>query len=146
YSAHPEIEFGGASDHAALRICGAWSSICRSAQVWTLIKEKKMATSNTPTFTVLVNFSDSNGVNPNGGLIIDAAGDLFGTTTSTTGSNGPYFYSTVFEIAKTAGGYASTQTMLVSFNGIIETGAELGLIDGAGDLFGTTVLGGSIAA
>ena len=47
------------------------------------------------------------------GLIIDAAGDLFGTTYS-GGANGD---GTVFEIAKTAGGYASTPTTLVSFNG-----------------------------
>ena len=50
---------------------------------------------------------------------------------------------TVFEIAKTSGGYASTLTTLVSFN--ITNGAQpnAGLImDAAGDLFGTTVSGG----
>ena len=51
---------------------------------------------------------------------------------------------TVFEIAKTAHGYASTPTTLVSFNG--DNGwALLGTLiaDHHGDLFGTTVLGGS---
>ena len=47
------------------------------------------------------------------GLIADAAGDLFGTTTC-GGANGD---GTVFEIAKTGSGYASTPTTLVSFNG-----------------------------
>ena len=50
---------------------------------------------------------------PFGGLIADANGDLFGTTDG-GGANGD---GTVFEIAKTATGYASTPTTLVSFNG-----------------------------
>ena len=50
---------------------------------------------------------------PYAGLIADAAGDLFGTTYG-GGANGD---GTVFEIAKTAGSYASTPTTLVSFNG-----------------------------
>jgi uncharacterized repeat protein (TIGR03803 family) len=43
-------------------------------------------------------------------LIADHNGDLFGTTTG-GGANG---FGTVFEIAKTASGYASTPTTLVS--------------------------------
>ena len=46
---------------------------------------------------------------------------------------------TVFEIVKTAGGYASTPTTLVSFNGTNGERPEGGLIaDSNGDLFGTT--------
>ena len=48
-----------------------------------------------------------------GNLIADAHGDLFGTTAG-GGANGA---GTVFEIAKTAAGYASTPITLVSFNG-----------------------------
>ena len=48
---------------------------------------------------------------PLGSLIADANGDLFGTT-AVGGANGD---GTVFEIAKTAAGYASTPTTLVSF-------------------------------
>ena len=45
----------------------------------------------------------------------------------------------MFEIAKTASGYASTPTTLVSFNGTDGREPFAGLIaDGAGDLFGTT--------
>ena len=72
---------------------------------------------------------------PPAGLIADAAGDLFGTTKS-GGANGD---GTVFEIAKTSAGYASTPTVLASFNGADGTFQSAGLIaDAAGDLFGTT--------
>ena len=56
----------------------------------------------------LVSFSGSGdgGDFPIGGLIADANGDLFGTTAG-GGADGA---GTVFEIAKTATGYASTPT------------------------------------
>ena len=63
--------------------------------------------------TTLVSFNGTNGRHRQAGLIADAAGDLFGTTAS-GGANGD---GTVFEIAKTGSGYASTPTTLVSFNG-----------------------------
>jgi uncharacterized repeat protein (TIGR03803 family) len=66
----------------------------------------------------LVSFNDTNGSLPTAGLIADAHGDLFGTTEG-GGANG---IGTVFEIAKTAHGYASTPATLVSFNGF--NGAE----------------------
>ena len=89
----------------------------------------------TATLTTLVIFNDANGAFPDGDLIADANGDLFGTT-SGSGANGD---GTVFEIAKTAGGYASTPTTLVSFNGANGAVPEGGLIaDANGDLFGTT--------
>jgi len=50
----------------------------------------------------------------------------------------------VFEIAKTASGYASTPTTLVTFNGSNGETPVAGLIaDAAGDLFGTTQAGGA---
>ena len=64
-----------------------------------------------PELTTLVNFNGTVGMNPSGNLIADAHGDLFGTTIA-GGANGD---GTVFEIAKTAHGYASTPTTLVSF-------------------------------
>ena len=85
-------------------------------------------------------FNVTNGANPLGSLIADANGDLFGTTTN-GGASGD---GTVFEIAKTAAGYASTPTTLVSFNG--RNGANpLGslIADANGDLFGTTENGGA---
>src|SRR5581483_7459043 len=50
----------------------------------------------------------------------------------------------VFEIAKTAGAYASTPTTLVSFTGSTFDGPHSGLLaDAAGDLFGTTFQDGA---
>ena len=92
------------------------------------------------TLVTLVSFNGANGTLPVAGLIADAAGDLFGTTAS-GGANGD---GTVFELAKTGGGYASTPTTLLSFNGANGAGPVSGLIaDTAGDLFGTTPSGGA---
>ncbi|MBV9859054.1 MAG: Hint domain-containing protein [Alphaproteobacteria bacterium] len=93
-----------------------------------------------PTPITLVSFNGGNGATPDGGLLMDSAGDLFGTTDS-GGANGD---GTVFEIANTASGYASTPTTLVSFDGSDGSGPFAGLIaDAAGDLFGTTQVGGA---
>ena len=92
--------------------------------------------------TTLVNFDTTHGATPVAGLIADAAGDLFGTT-QTGGANGD---GTVFEIVKTASGYASTPTVLFNFDFDGTHGAfpAAGLIaDAAGDLFGTTQTGGA---
>ena len=59
----------------------------------------------------LVSFNGSDGASPVAGLISDAEGNLFGTTSQ----GGPHDGGTVFEIAKTVNGYASTPTTLVSF-------------------------------
>ncbi|WP_338697753.1 choice-of-anchor tandem repeat GloVer-containing protein [Bradyrhizobium sp. 26S5] len=88
----------------------------------------------------LASFNGTNGANPLGALIEDGAGNLFGTTEA-GGANGD---GTVFEIANTSTGYASTPTTLVSFNGANGAMPETGLtFDAAGNLFGTTTLGGA---
>ena len=89
----------------------------------------------TATLTTLVSFNGAKGESPEGALIVDSNGDLFGTTASGGANN----YGTVFEIAKTAGGYAGTPTTLVSFNaddGAFPEGSLI--VDFNGDLFGTT--------
>ena len=89
--------------------------------------------------TTLVSFTGANGEGPSGALIADAAGNLFGTTSS-GGVDGD---GTVFEIAKTLGGYAAAPTTLVSFTGADGSGTGCALVaDAAGDLFGTTSSGG----
>jgi uncharacterized repeat protein (TIGR03803 family) len=94
--------------------------------------------------TTLVSFDSLDGVLPEGSLITDANGDLFGTTAT----GGPGSLGTVFEIAKTQTGYASTPTTLVGFNGDGGEGAVLHgslIADSRGDLFGATEAGGSTA-
>ena len=96
--------------------------------------------------TTLVNFNGTNGAEPISGLIADAYGDLFGTTSigGNFTTNFGYGLGTVFEITKTDSGYASTPTTLVAFNGTDGGGPNSSLIaDANGDLFGTTGVGGS---
>ena len=100
---------------------------------------------STPTvlysFCLLPNCADGQG--PNGSLIFDAKGNLFGTTFGGGLSVGPSGGGTVFEIVKTAHGYASTLTTLIHFNTATGTGPSAGLIaDGKGNLFGTTANSG----
>jgi hypothetical protein len=83
--------------------------------------------------------ADANLAYPAGPLMIDAAGNLFGT-----GSQGVTGGGGVFEIAKTAGGYASTASLLGYFTGPNGYTPLGGLVaDPAGDLFGTTSVGGA---
>src|SRR5271165_4747763 len=89
--------------------------------------------------TTLLSFNGSDGAGPRAGLIADAAGDLFGTT-SLGGANGD---GTVFELVNNGGGLYTPVTLL-SFNGANGTNPYSGLIaDAAGDLFGTTNSGGA---
>jgi uncharacterized repeat protein (TIGR03803 family) len=102
------------------------------------IAKTKHGYASTP--TTLVSFNGDNGDFPLAGLIADAKGNLFGTTSG----GGAHNEGTVFEIAKTDGGYASTPTTLVSFNGDngLSPRSEL-LADADGNLFGTTDSGGA---
>jgi len=55
-----------------------------------------------PTLATLVTFNGGNGESPYAGVIIDANGNLFGTTEQ----GGAYGYGTVFEVVNMANGYA----------------------------------------
>ncbi len=80
--------------------------------------------------------SATTGASPNGDLIADSHGDLYGTTSS-GGSNGD---GTIFKFDPTTG----MITTLASF-GVTDTGIEPGsglIADAAGNLFGTTSQGG----
>ncbi|WP_315719821.1 MULTISPECIES: calcium-binding protein [unclassified Bradyrhizobium] len=100
----------------------------------------KTSTGYSSTPVVLASFSGTDGSAPQDALIIDAAGNLFGTTT-TGGAGG---YGTVYEIPKTASGYGSTPTVLVSFNGTNGANPMASLyMDASGNLFGTTTNGGA---
>jgi uncharacterized repeat protein (TIGR03803 family) len=86
--------------------------------------------------TTLATFTGANGADPRSGLTIDAAGNLFGTTFS----GGAYGLGTVFEYN------IDTHQLvtLASFNGADGANPVGGLlIDGHGDLWGTTSAGGA---
>src|SRR6516165_3334251 len=97
--------------------------------------------------TTLVSFNGTNGACPDAGLIADSSSNLFGTTSqggAFENAYGFFTYGTVFEIVKTASGYASSPTTLVSFNGTDGGSPFAGLIaDRSGNLFGTTLEGGA---
>lgn len=111
----------------------------------TVFEIVKTADGYASTPTVLVSASGGSGANAGIGqlhdtLIADADGNLFGTT-SAGGERG---YGTVFEIVKTANGYASTPTILVSFKGTNGVSPiDSLIIDAAGNLFGATYAGGT---
>ena len=81
---------------------------------------------------IVANFTGgADGANPGGRLLVDASGNLFGTTLS----GGAHGSGTVFELK--AG--ATTPTVLTSFSsGIVPSGSGNLVEDAAGDLFGTT--------
>jgi uncharacterized repeat protein (TIGR03803 family) len=91
------------------------------------------------TKTTLHSFAGgSDGINPFGGVIADAKGNLYGTTYQ----GGAHGDGTVFEIAADG-----TETVLYSFsdmNGSDGADPYAGLIrDGYGNLYGTTMVGGA---
>jgi hypothetical protein len=123
---------------------------CRSGY-GTVFEIVKTASGYATTPTTLASFCSlpncADGAYPRAGLIADANGNLFGTTYE--GGAGAYTKppngGTVFEIVKTASGYASTPTTLASFcslpNCADGNGPQAGLIaDANGNLFGTTSL------
>lgn len=105
----------------------------------TVFEIAKTSTGYASTPTTLVDFDCTSGNNPEGGLLADANGNLFGTTAL----GGAYGNGTVFEIVKTSSGYATTPITLVSFDGIEAGIPQAGLIaDANGNLYGTTAVGG----
>ncbi len=115
-------EFGGASNKGT---------------VFEIVKTKH-GYASTP--TILVSFDGTHGAIPAASLIADDQGNLLGTTDNGGTNN----LGTVFEIAKTKGGYASTPTLLFSFDGAHGANPLGGLIaDAKGNLFGTTYFGGA---
>jgi uncharacterized repeat protein (TIGR03803 family) len=90
------------------------------------------------TFTVLHSFKGgTDGEGPNGGVVCDTAGNLYGTTAN----GGAFSNGTVFKLDTTG-----NETVLYSFTGGVDGAIPLaGLIrDAAGNLYGTTEHGGDL--
>lgn len=99
---------------------------------------------------VLHIFQDTvDGVNPEAPVVMDAAGNLYGTTISggDTSCGEGYGCGTVFELSPASGG-TWTKTLLHAFTDNPDGHApSAGLtFDKAGDLFGTTMNGGNVGA
>jgi len=80
--------------------------------------------------------SPTDGASPFGGLILDSAGNLYGTTTSGGTSN----FGTIFKVDA-----AGSETVLYSFSGYPDGANPFGGLarDESGNLYGTTFYGGS---
>lgn len=90
---------------------------------------------------LLVSFNGSNGWHPEAGLIADANGSLFGTTAG----SGTASYGTVFVVPydSSTNSYSTSPTTLITFTSSNGSRPRANLIaDAAGNLFGTTDLGG----
>jgi uncharacterized repeat protein (TIGR03803 family) len=84
--------------------------------------------------------SAANGTGPTGGVALDAAGNVYGTTVS----GGAFGLGTAFELSPQAGG-TYTETVIHSFgstgDGIFPYAQVI--FDAAGNLYGTTAFGGA---
>ena len=104
-------------------------------------------TSSGWTETVLYNFTGStDGGQPYASLIFDSAGNLYGTTNFGGSSSCSMGCGTVFKLTPGSGGW--TESVLYAFTGGSdgrESYARL-RFDAAGNLYGTTLLGGNIGS
>jgi uncharacterized repeat protein (TIGR03803 family) len=126
---------------AGLRIMQTWGMLAIGLIL--IVAARARATEN-----VLFSFAGANGSEPEGSLILDSDGNLYGTTVSSeVTANCPYGCGTVFKLSPSPNG-AWTETILHSFTGG-DDGANpyAGLVfDSHGNLYGTTVYGGGAAA
>lgn len=117
-------------------------SIVLRGIVMTLVVMLFVSMAYAATDTVVYSFDRIDGGAPASFLILDAAGNLYGTTAA----GGAYGYGTVFELSPDGNG-KWTEKVLYSFdpnNGQDGSRPEAGLIfDAAGNLYGTTYAGGT---
>jgi len=103
-------------------------------------KNGKWALNNLYSFCRPDKCYDLNGYLPLGQLLLDAAGNIYGTTEQ----GGEYNSGTVFELAAPVGKGSYAEKILWNFNGTDGANPFAGLIaDSAGNFYGTTATGGS---
>jgi uncharacterized repeat protein (TIGR03803 family) len=99
------------------------------------------------TESILYNFTGGeDGGQPYGSLVFDSSGNLYGTTNFGGSTNCQLGCGTVFELTHGSSGW--TESVLYTFSGASDGGepyAKL-LFDSAGNLYGTTLLGGNIGS
>ena len=94
-----------------------------------------LTTSSASTFKVFYTFSGKDGTFPNGDLLRDSAGNLYGTAQF----GGTSVYGVVFKLDP-----AGNETILYNFTGKTDGGIPIGRVmrDKSGNLYGMTSLGG----
>jgi len=95
--------------------------------------------------TVLYDFPNcANGCGPNTSLVFDQAGNLYGTAGGglTVCGGGGFYCGVVYKLTPQAGG-TWKYSLLHKFNSADGAGANAIIIDGKGNLFGTTIAGGT---
>jgi uncharacterized repeat protein (TIGR03803 family) len=121
------------------RACSAVAAVSSAFLAFLLSLSLVAQPTQAQTFHVLYNFAgSSDGGKPDAGLVRDAAGNLYGTATST----GAFGWGVAFKVDS-----SGTETVLHSFGDGTKDGrtpyAEL-IRDQAGNLYGTTYEGGGI--
>jgi len=100
-----------------------------------------------PTVKTLLNFNTNEGAEPYGRMVFDVAGNLYGDLSiggKATAKN-PYPAGALFQLAPPTAKKGWTQAVLYTFTGGKDGAQPTGglLADTAGDLYGTTFLGGA---
>ena len=106
-----------------------------------VLEDRRLLTSYT--LTTLASFNGTDGLRPTAGMVLDGQGNLYGTTyaggTNSPEAPGADGSGTVFEIAKGSNKVAN----LALFNGNNGWGPSGLVLDGQGNLYGTTYGGGA---
>ena len=121
---------------------------CRSASWAAILACASFALAFGQTENVLYRFQGaSDGSSPSAALVADRAGNLYGTTAYGGGTNCNFYGSmgcgVVFQLAPQVGG-GRIETVLYRFQGGADGASPGGVtLDGEGNLYGTTVAGGT---
>jgi uncharacterized repeat protein (TIGR03803 family) len=110
--------------------CGVVFKLTRSGRSWS--------------YSVIYSFQGGNdGQNPDGGVFVDASGNLYGTAIA----GGYYLNGVVFELTPSGSGWTETTILAFPADGSLGSAPESGLLtDSYGTLYGTTTRGGQYGA